>query len=198
MNKSKYKAGTKVKIINPEFFVRCGYPETVESAREKFEKYFLEKHGKSVRYVLHDLFDHNDTDVLKFIGTFFNEWEEEKIINIMTRAYNREVLGFGGCERRVYTERKPEYEGEIMYIQNYEHPLIKKSGDYVHGHSGYSCDGEYDYEPAYLENVKTHVFYPVDYGEPNAKSGNIFRPLHMLMEDRKWIEKTNFEIIEEN
>lgn len=38
--KSKFQPGTKVKILNPEFFVRCGYPETIESAKEKLKEEF--------------------------------------------------------------------------------------------------------------------------------------------------------------
>ena len=96
MSKSKYQTGVKVRIINPDFFVRCGYPETVESATEKLEQAFLEKHGRSIKHVLDDMFNFNhdkepDYKGLKFIGSFFRGWEEEKIISIIARAYNRNI-----------------------------------------------------------------------------------------------------------
>lgn len=33
MSKEKvvYRYGDKVRVVNPEFFIRCGYPKTIES-----------------------------------------------------------------------------------------------------------------------------------------------------------------------
>lgn len=65
-----------------------------------------------------------------------------------------------------------------------------QTGIYNPSSDGYNYDGEYDYEPAYLSKVKTHVFYPVGLPchEYFLEIDNIF--------DCNWIERSNLEVIE--
>ena len=89
------------------------------------------------------------------------------------------IEGFGGNERKIYTEEVGIHDGvkadvvDIHYV---------KTGTYVRGF-GSSYDewtGEYDYDPSYLTDQKTHKILTLNY------IGNIF-----VKEDADRIEDIN-------
>ncbi len=170
----RFKKGDKVKVINPDFFVRCGYPETVESAEKKLEEWFKKEYGESLFIFLQKKFPF----LSKNVGPDLIDWDSygtRKIISFVAREYNKNALKFGGTERRVYTKHDSRYKDKICEIVS-EKPIIKKSGVYRHGYSSNYLEGEY--EPPYLDNVKTHVFYEI--------KKNIF-------DVDMWIESCNIE-----
>lgn len=179
MKKQSFKKGDKVRVINPQIFVRCGYPETVESAGEKMEEWFKETYGKSLKSHLLEFFPFLGDPLIDEYKIILKEssFDFNKIKESFYRAYLKNKLNFGGRERKVYTKYEPQLEGAICKIIS-EKPMIKKTGIYQHASGGYGL-GE-DYEPAWLSNVKTHVFYEVI---PH----NLFPFLS------EWIERENLE-----
>ena len=170
----RFKKGDKVKIINPEFFVRCGYPETVESAEKKLEEWFKKEYGESLFVFLQKKFPF----LSKNVGLDLIDWdsyETRKIISLIARAYNKNVLKFGGTERKVYTEYNSRYKDKICEIVS-EKPIIKKSGIYRYGYG--NNDIEDGWEPPYLDKVQTHIFYQI---EKN------------ILDVDMWIESCNLE-----
>ena len=131
------RVGDTVRIVNPKFFVRCGYPISEEIAIAKFKaefevpltKFFYENCKGLLDYV-------NDTGI------------EESVIKAMARAYNKNIWLYGGKERQIYTEERPEAKNLLGTVQ-----LIKycKTGIYNHG---YTC--EEDHMPPYLSDEKVH------------------------------------------
>ena len=178
MKKQSFRKGDKVKIINPQIFVRCGYPETIESAGEKMEEWFKEKYGKSLESHLLEFFPFLSDPLISEYKIILKEssFDFDKIKESFYRAYLKNELNFGGRERMVYTKHEPQLEGKICKIIS-KKPMIKKSGIYVHSSGG--CGPDDDYEPAYLGNVKTHVFYEI-------------APIGEYQRDR-WIERENLE-----
>ena len=179
MKKQSFKKGDKVRIINPQIFIRCGYPETIESAGEKMEKWFKEKYGKSLESHLLEFFPFLSDPLISEYKIILEEssFDFDKIKESFYRAYLKNELNFGGRERRVYTKYEPQLEGKICKIIS-EKPMIKKSGNYVHSSGGRGPDD--DYEPAYLRDVKTHVFYEVVSYELNPFFS-------------EWVERENLE-----
>ena len=71
--------------------------------------------------------------------------------------------GFGGNERSVHTETKPEYKDRIGTVISKRYVKV---GTYnsATSHQGYYDDYP-EYEPAYLKNEKTVVIYNVSIDE---------------------------------
>ena len=132
------KYGQIVKVVNPEFLVRCGYPSTIENAKNKLSEVFKEKNKRTIS---------------KFLGQSFTSLKEDdidKIINIVARSYNKNVLHFGGVERKIYKDVIGQYEGKKFRIISNK-PKIHKTGIYQCGHT--TCYHDEDYEPPYLSNI---------------------------------------------
>lgn len=185
----KIKIGTLVKIINPEFLVRVGYPETVESAREKMEKHILATKYKSISDILLENFEFISDDRNGY------NWCIERIKNTLAREFNSNELNFGGKERKIYTRRIDDLQDIEFTIK--DPPIRKVTGTYVHACGGYDYYGEYDYEPAYLEGSKHHIFYKLNYYHGGFPY--LYPKIHVdsqFYNGDFYIEKCNLEIIE--
>lgn len=162
MKKEIFRKGDNVEIINPEVFVRCGYPETVESAEEKLSDYIKENFGVSLEQHILNNFPFLKDPLLDEPLIILNEarYDTSKIINSIARAYLKHELNFGGNERRVYTEYNEKLKGVSGTIVS-DKPLIRKSGTYIHSSGGRSGWHDDDFMPAYLSDIKTHMFHCV-------------------------------------
>ena len=146
-----FREGDKVKVVNPDFFVRCGYPLTKELARQDIMK----QHAETVHRAINDLIRTIDEKVFngKKDRDNYLTWDfyvNEKIVNIVAEEYLKQN-GFGGRKRSIYTERQEVSKDEVFEV------IGKRTcvtGTYVPG-----CGGPYpeDYEPARLASPKTHV-----------------------------------------
>ena len=144
------RRGDVVRIDNPEMFIRCGYP-------------------LSFQEVCEEVSETSKDDILKFIDRVTNRKPKLKIdikvtdptANRMYQAIVKEIAyvrmrekKFGGSERRIVTEKNEAFKNAKAEVVGVK---IVKTGDYVKGSSGYDpYSGEYDYEPSYLGNEKTH------------------------------------------
>lgn len=147
--KNIIKVGDWVKIINPEFFVRCGYPLCLADTREEM----TEQHGKEVDdFICKILKFESKADILFNSSSYKREACRFKIIDALSR-FDIYLKGFGGRERKIYTKHIPDHQGKIYRVFE---KSFKVSGVYVPGFSHTGYNGEYDYEPAYLDRPKRH------------------------------------------
>lgn len=153
MRKSKNDVIRKddvVKIINPEFFIRCGYPMTIRDAIEK---------------IMQD--DSQDKKDLYDFAKRFNVYAGGRDFRDMTKivAYGKlKKEGFGGNERKIYTKSIPEAKGINLTVM---YKKVVVTGDRIPGSSAYSDPyGYVEAEPPYLSNSKPHnilYFYECKY-----------------------------------
>lgn len=132
------RAGQVVRIVRPDFFVRCGYPMdwATETARVKKERgaairEFLKAEGIKPAY-----FPYADTPAF------------EKIAKALAHELCKQA-GWGGKERTIHTKAFPDLAGEQSVIESVR---FVKTGTYATSSANY--DGEYD-QP-YLMDEKTH------------------------------------------
>jgi hypothetical protein len=152
--KNVIRVGDKVKIINPEVFVRTGYPLTTDMIKESHitneQKQLLDKLMETTGNRKYTLYTDN-------INTEYDRLEHV-FSTILLKS-----KGFGGNERKVHTETKPEYKDKIGAVISKRYVKV---GTY---NSATSSKGYFDdyieYEPAYLKNEKTVIIYNVSIGE---------------------------------
>lgn len=149
MIKRKYKIGDRVRIMNPEFFIRVGYPLTLDDAYENIEgdwKSLIQKINQNS-------------------PNYFKITEKMKFQLRRDLAYSYlQTKSFGGNERKLYTVKldNPHYYYEYFTIVSKK---VVKTGKY-----GYEQvdDEDYDYcrcpsfKPV-LTNQKTHVILELDH-----------------------------------
>lgn len=187
MKKNIIRIGDRVKVIQPDLFIRCGYPYTKEHMLRnvlkpedviKIEK-FLADFG-----VHQDYFHIKDTNIMHpIVDKAYYTRAFDKVADGI--AYGLlHAKGFGGRERKVYTEREEKYLNATGTVMSRK---VVNSGHYVPGYNGSWLD-PYDSEPAYLTNQKTHVIFEVelDYN-PDQQCWYPFTVVQ--------IEKTNLEKI---
>jgi hypothetical protein len=141
VKKIVFKVGDSVKIINPEIFIRCGYPWSKKYVEENI---ITPEERQKIANLL-------GYEFVELVGD--RAWKSYSII-LGALAYNKlRANNFGGRERSIYTENRTELKDKIFKVSGKK---TVKTGKYVSG----SCY-EDDYEPAYLECEKTHVILSV-------------------------------------
>ncbi len=155
VKKQVFRIGDTVKIINPEFVLRVGYPLCLADSIEKFrtgenEKIITEFLSK---FCIHDKM----VDLLGLnpenhcVGTV--RYKIERAL-----AYNDiKQRGFGGNERKIFTEKNESGMGCIGKIID---KRVVKTGKRVGGYYVEDGDGGND-EPPELRNAKSHVLLKI-------------------------------------
>lgn len=149
------RVGDRVKILKPEVVVRVGYPlcktdmmkaqtpEQLKAIQDMFKAF-------NVRLFPEKLEDYASPPSSRRMEILY-----EKIRYAMAGemlSQNR----FGGRERRIHTHTIPHMKGLWATV---DARRVVKTGNYEPGWSGCDYWGEYDCEPAYLSDEKTHVLY---------------------------------------
>lgn len=146
------RIGDKVKIVKPNFFVRCGYDNNHKSACE----YVKEKYCDLItKFIL----AFEDAPKLYSMALSVKDIIESqlaaKIISAM--AYERVGnLRESGMERKIFTRQEEIWllRGRTFIVNGI---FFCKTGTYYRPSGGYdSWTGEYDYDPGGLSNAKTH------------------------------------------
>lgn len=160
----RYNIGDKIKIIDPQMFVRCGYPLTPQIVKEQHitdeEKKsitdFLSTFGITEYGVLASYYSPRGSRRYYYYKAF------DAIMNII--AYNRVgQMQMGGNERTIHTEYDP-HKKDIVYTVIGK--KVHRTGTYFPSRSSVDYWGEYDYEPGGLANMKTHVILELsEYGQ---------------------------------
>lgn len=175
--KSKpFAAGTKVRIVTPKFFVRCGYPLCHEEETDKM----IEAKGKDIEtFVLAMVRPPLPEGVLP--GPNWNRVEDGTTVKIAKAlAYeSMKARKFGGRTRAIFTKDCPDRADVVATVIT---SRFVKTGTYVPGRSYATMDG-YDYDPPYLEDAKTHRILELEI------------PVAILDDgiDPWWIEAANVE-----
>ncbi len=142
MTKRKYpKVGEMVRIDNPEVFIRCGYPMDLFVERSRI----YEECGDQIREFIRNLLPLLD----KY--TYIDHTASE--ISKALAYYNAKHNGFGGNERKIYTEYHEALKGKIYLV--HERKTVM-TGVYNNGYSGYRAE-EWDYQPPFLSKMKAHI-----------------------------------------
>ena len=148
-NPNIIRVGDRIRVDNPQFFIRVGYAKCLDSESE----------------VVHEQFAHDINDLLIKTGLPMHSGLSERYYRTLQRiereiAYARlKQFGMGGDRREIYTREVPEFAGKEYKVQGIR---FVKTGKYYSPSSGYSYDGEYDYEPGGLEDQKTHKLLELD------------------------------------
>lgn len=142
------RPGDTVKIIDPRFVTRVGYPLCADDLMAEAEAILVEK---------------------GIVPSFNrNNWSQDRRRDeqAVIRKYAVLLLrkkGWGGDDRALFFVNKPEYQGLELVV---DHKRVTKTGKRF-GPRSYrynSAYGEdYDYESGGLENEKTHILLSVSY-----------------------------------
>lgn len=166
--------GDTVKIVKPEFFIRCGYPMDfwAEVERIKAEKgaeigAFLKSQG--IRY--------DGERVERTLTIAF-----DKVAKAIAFAWVKQSK-FGGNYRKIYTHPIHSRVGQFTVVDEVR---FVKSGTLSPGHT----DQYGEYDPPYLSGEKTHRILKT--GMLGSWPG-MRDPEH---EDYLWIEADNVELAE--
>jgi len=165
---------------------RWGYPLTTQIVKDSL----ITQEHKDAIYAMLAKFRGAPQPTLVLLDTVEDNYDEayEKVLHAMAYEIVRQN-GFGGRERKLFTTLRDSLRNKTAVVMERK---VVKTGKYHSGGGGYGYDGDWDYEPAYLEDEKTHVLYKIylDYGQENVCE-------NINMTD-VWIERTNVEkIIEE-
>lgn len=142
----------EVVIVNPLVVRRIGYPLSLTEGREHVEKLYGNEIASIFRRVtgrVPDQFDERNT-----LGPLFgNSPSYDNILKEFAYAYIR-AKSFGGPERTIHTELVEKLRGIRCRVSG---KRMVKTGTYRPAAGGQDYWGDYEYEPAYLKNEKTHV-----------------------------------------
>lgn len=173
--KPPFRVDDLVKIVTPQFFVRCGYPlckadafkaldesEVGDKAKALLKLVNLKPHIRMCRGVP----DVMTRDYRKILDVFVTRWLDQH--------------KFGGPERTIHTKEKPELKDKVFQVVGQK---FHKTGKRVPGYSG---GGGYwapdDPEPPYLDDVKTHRILLLD--QPRVASGHPY--IHHITDSNDW------------
>jgi hypothetical protein len=163
------RIGDTVKIINPEIITRIGYPMSFNDACNEAER---EHHEKILEFLGKVFPDTIISDgILKNSRISYN-LHKLKAYDKIVRALGYEILGnkgFGGKEKKIYTEHRPNLLGITIDVLDIS---IRKTGIYYPASGGYDYWGEYDYEPGGLNKIKTHKILELNYWTDNEIKQN--------------------------
>jgi hypothetical protein len=150
MKKDIIRVGDTVKVIHPEFFIRCGYNLHLPDVTEEI----IENRSEEIEAFIDSFFGIDRlSEEYKFIKQNKTSDTGEKIAKAL--AYKKiSMERFGGRERKLFTEMIEDHKGKLFKVHGVK---IHKTGTYFAPSGGYSCyDGYYDYDCGGLSNEKTH------------------------------------------
>jgi len=165
-----FRVGDHIEVINPLFFLRCGYPLSFQEVREEIRNKYSDEISSFIKKIKRDAMGLDKQDVAEQKDSLYDIIWTSKIKDRTTEEVVKDVSyyvlkkrNFGGSERLVHTVEIPE-------LKNKEFVVVSKkicySGTYGHGGGGW---GE-DYEPNYLANTKAHVILYIE--ESGYLNGN--------------------------
>jgi hypothetical protein len=162
------RIGDTIKIINPEIVIRVGYPMSFDDACKEVK----ELHHEKIITFLQEIYPSREVKLGKIIGEITCDYPKLKAYDKIIKALAFEHLrnkGFGGEERKLYTENRQELIGITAKVTKI---FIRRTGIYFAPSGGYSYDGDYDYDPGGLDKMKTHKILELDYWLSNLLEVN--------------------------
>ena len=164
--KKPYNIGEMVRVVNPQVFVRCGYPlgisdglQAVDKSHSELVKQMLQSifPKKSFRWDSQDRLRHSYNKIMRELAVV---WLKEK--------------KFGGFTRSVHVEE----DTRVLDYSQYEIMTIRyvRSGERDSGGS-YSSMYPDDFEPPSLVNQKSHRILGL------VESGDVWATVEFEIED---------------
>ena len=176
VKKHVFRVGDPIKIKMPVIVERVGYPLNIQKVKDE---HFSVEEKQKIREMLQVFgFGYADCPLLDTKPDKIYD----SIVDVIARAKLKQ-LGWGGRERSLHLKTEESLIDKVVYIKAKK---VVHTGTYVPGSGGYDYWGEYDYDPAYLSNRKTHVllgFHSYPYNEIHSNDGTV------------WIEEKNVEIV---
>ena len=174
------RVGDTVKIINPVFVIRCGYPLSIKDMKKVVE----EKFGDNIDKLIQTVWKGEETDHKMSLANRSKDRAYQTILNEL--AYVRlKAEKYGGRTRSLHTKILENYKGLEFKVWDIK---MCMTGEYVPGCRGNGWDE--DSEPAYLTEAKAHKLLVLDYCGPMNEGKWI-----PLEEPHLKIEVTNVEKI---
>ena len=186
------RIGDIVKVINPEVFVRCGYPMTTEDA---IRNHMTKADSDKIDDLMQGLGICGSSNIFPDSSDKLYENTFDKIVRALAYA----IVGTkhcGGNERTIHTIHVPQITGHQYKVVDRK---VVKTGtriwevDYDYYHGG--IESAY----GYLRNEKTHVIFTVQpigtYPRLFESLENGFDPDTNYNTDAFRIEKINLEKI---
>lgn len=150
-----YHVGDVVRIVEPQVFIRVGYPLTKEHALDAATKEYDERIYAFMREVsdVPAEFTVHETDPRLY----------HDLVNTLASYWLR-LNGYGGKERKIYTEANEDLRGtggwRVFGRRTVKTGTYSSGGAYFGGY-----DTEPNYEPPHLANEKCHVLLTLERGD---------------------------------
>lgn len=148
----RIRVGDLVKIVDPQIFVRCGYPLCISDVAAKIEPAaiieFLSRSSAGTPEEISRIITHHPHHRLQ---RAYQEAARAGALAVMI------ANGFGGSERRIYTKEMPEMRGCIVRVEGKRRVVT--------GHRYSGCGpGYYGDEAEWpsLENQQHHTLISFD------------------------------------
>lgn len=149
-----YRAEDVVRIVNPLFVTRVGYPWDKEYVKKNV---ITDDQRKALTEMLEKF--HLRPSYFGFEGKGYFDNAFEKILDEMA-YWVMKTQGFGGRERTIHTELREDCRGKLAKIIS---KRVVKTGEYFPSISYYDdYNGGTEYEPGGLRKEKTHVLLNLD------------------------------------
>lgn len=149
------RRGDIVKVLNPIGFYRTGYDYTYETARLEVR----EKKSQEIKDFIIQL-GFGDADFLPKEKQIADDGLYRTLEAAIAHKWFR-MERPRDAERKLYTKPLQQWvlDGTFKVLSTFN----TKTGQCVPPSGGYSAwDGEYDYEPGYLDGMKNHQIYILD------------------------------------
>lgn len=112
-----YRIGDLVEIVNPEIYVRIGYPYSYEVAKSELESIFLDdviKFKDAVYTKLTNTIKNPEFESIRMLDKDFIKISEDRFVKVLLKTISYEKVyfeKFGGLLRNVVTKYDEEYKG---------------------------------------------------------------------------------------
>ena len=146
IRKNVIRVGDTVRIINPAFFLRCGYPLSYEDAVNVINASLT-----SEIYSLLNKVPGLSTE--RYYHEFVRDLTAGNIERELAKLYLK-LNRYGGRERKIYSEIIDQLKGREAVVHR---KFVKYTGTYYPGYRASAWDDGDESEPAYLGNAKAHV-----------------------------------------
>lgn len=161
--KHVYRIGDVVRIVEPKFVERVGYPLIWPMLMEEFEAK-LDQVRDAMQLAVYGGVLEDEAFMSKSMET--NATDRDFLKGVCMAAVR--MRGFGGDERSIYYHEAGMFEHSRGLETVVHRKRTVKTGTRFAGHATYSYEGEYDYENGGLNNEATHVLLYTDWGEIEA------------------------------
>lgn len=145
---STIRVGDAVRVVVPRFVKRVGYPKSVDDYVEELRS----KYSGALDALLREVLSHKGRALAlrSWVPERVRTRMEQEVAYVMAKAD-----GFGGKERTIHFEDRPEFEGKKFWVQGMR--SVFTGTYYPPCYSPPSYDEMYgDYEPGGLSNPKCH------------------------------------------